>query len=102
MNDIEVHFKYTDPLVGNPGLLKVAPSKVHHQYATTLTTPVFPNFNLLTCKVEAEMYLWKKSEEISSEPVPFYFHPTKVYPQKPHYNFGTVLNASYLIVMSSL
>ena len=40
------------------------------------------------------MYLWKKSEEISSEPVPFYFHPTKVYPQKPHYNFGTVLNAN--------
>jgi len=73
-----VHFKYTNPLDGNPGLLKVAPSKVHHQYAITLTTPVFPNFNLLTCKVEAEMYLWKKSEGISSEPVPFYFQPTKV------------------------
>ena len=41
------------------------------------------------------MYLCKKkSEGISSEPVPFYFHPSKEDPQRHNYNFGTAINAN--------
>ena len=51
-----------------------SPNDVHHQYGIALTTPAFPHLNV-TYKVEAQMYLHKKSDGITSMPVPFYFCP---------------------------
>ena len=52
-----------------------SPNDVHHQFGIALTTPVFTNFHNVTSTVEAQMYLFKKSDGQMSEPVPFYFHP---------------------------
>jgi len=76
-DDIEVHFGYTNPTDGTQNTLHghFSPNDVHHQFGIALTTPVFTNFHNVTSTVEAQMYLFKKSDGQMSEPVPFYFHP---------------------------
>jgi len=77
-DDIEVHFSYCDPIDGKVQILKgnFSPNDVHHQFGIALTTPAFPHFNV-TSRVEAQMYLHKKSDGITSIPVPFYFCPNE-------------------------
>merc|ERR1712062_872062 len=53
-----------------------SPNDVHHQFGIALTTPAFPHFNV-TSREEAQMYLHKKSDGITSIPVPFYFCPNE-------------------------
>ena len=101
-NDIEVHFKYTNPLDGNPGLLKgnFSPNDVHSKTAIVLTTPVFPVylFPKVDITIDAQMYLFKKAGRISSEPVPFYFHPnverTETKEENPFSFTDFILNAT--------
>merc|ERR1711993_86662 len=68
-------FLFTD---GKVQILKgnFSPNDVHHQFGIALTTPAFPHFNV-TSRVEAQMYLHKKSDGITSIPVPFYFCPNE-------------------------
>ena len=70
-----IFFLFTD---GKVQILKgnFSPNDVHHQFGIALTTPAFPHFNV-TSRVEAQMYLHKKSDGITSIPVPFYFCPNE-------------------------
>ena len=74
-DDIEVRFDYTDEgglvhtLHGN-----FTPSQVHKQYGIAFTTPAFTSQRIVQ-KVQAEMYLYKRSTSDRSNSIDFYFLP---------------------------
>jgi len=75
--DIEVHFSFTDPnKAAEPIILKgsFAQNDVHEQCGISLVTPPFPD-QLIKTKITAQMYLYRPSENLQSEPIDFTYYP---------------------------
>merc|ERR1719219_1793595 len=80
-SDIQVHFSFEDPKTQKRMVLRgsFTPYNVHEQYAISLTTPPFIDQHIKK-PVLTYMFLYKPSEGIQSEPVDFYYYPSRMEP----------------------
>jgi len=69
--DIEVHFSFTNGIVMKGSF---AQNDVHEQCGIALVTPPFPN-QLIKDKVCGQMYLYRPSENLQSDPIDFTYYP---------------------------
>jgi len=74
--DIEVHFSYNDPKSQDLVIMKgsFAQTDVHEQCGISLVTPPFPD-QLIKEKISGQMYLYRPSENMTSESISFTYYP---------------------------